>query len=485
MDKRIIFQEKVDKKFGKEKYTILGNYINNKTKIKIRCNVCGYEWETRPDNFMHEIIGCPKCSKKQDYAKIPTAYIIQKGKELYGDKFGYDKTDTFKRNDKNEVQINCNKCGNYFWIRPNLFISNKRYKRGFQCPFCKKIAKEQKLKEKELKKEALEEIKLQRNEQVKKQIEEKFPNFYDFKDYKYEGMNKNIILWHNGEKIKATPNKILNKKEPFVHDIIYDSEYFIQRAKQVHGDRYDYSKTHYVDAITPITIICKKHGEFQQNPSNHLQGANCPQCGIEAIKKKERITTEEFIKKAKKIHGDEYDYSKVKYVNSLTKILIHCNKCGNDFWQYPVVHLSGHGCPICHSSRLEELIRINLKKNNVIFEEQKRLPCIGRKSLDFYLPSKNVAIECQGKQHFNFDCFGGKKGFEIRRKRDTDKFYECKENGINILYLIPEKLLNDNIINNMLYNGIYKKENTFFNVNDLIKYIMNDNILFNESEFNG
>ena len=55
--------------------------------------------------------------------------------------------------------------------------------------------------------------------------------------------------------------------------------------------------------------------------------------------------TENFINKAKKIHGDKYDYSKVEYVNNHTKVCVICPKHG-EFWQRPKPHLSKHGCPI-------------------------------------------------------------------------------------------------------------------------------------------
>ncbi len=122
---------------------------------------------------------------------------------------------------------------------------------------------------------------------------------------------------------------------------------FIKRAREVHGDRYDYSKVRYVDSKTKVCIICKDHGEFLQQPSNHLRGIRCPWCGIEATRVKRTNSVDEFLKSAKAIHGDKYDYSKVVYVNKRTKICIVCPEHG-DFWQSPGKHLSGQGCKKCH-----------------------------------------------------------------------------------------------------------------------------------------
>ena len=123
---------------------------------------------------------------------------------------------------------------------------------------------------------------------------------------------------------------------------------FIEKARKVHGDKYDYSKVVYVNALTKVKIICKMHGEFEQVPSYHLSGNGCQKCG--GTKK---LTIAEFIKRAKKIHGDKYDYSKVVYVNNHKKITIICSNHG-EFEQRPYSHTQGQGCPKCAEiSRLE------------------------------------------------------------------------------------------------------------------------------------
>ena len=121
---------------------------------------------------------------------------------------------------------------------------------------------------------------------------------------------------------------------------------FIAEANKVHGNQYDYSKVSYVDAKSKVIIICPKHGEFQQSPSNHLNGTGCPKCSHERIGKLSRNSKEWFIEKAHEVHGDRYDYSKVEYHDSSQKVCIICKEHG-EFWQLPHAHLKGHGCPIC------------------------------------------------------------------------------------------------------------------------------------------
>ena len=119
------------------------------------------------------------------------------------------------------------------------------------------------------------------------------------------------------------------------------TEIFIERARKVHGDKYDYSKVEYVNKKEKVCIICKEHGCFWQSPSDHIHGYGCPYCG--GTKRK---TTEEFVQQAKFVHKDKYDYSKVAYINGKTKVCIICPEHG-EFWQQPTNHLNGQNCPIC------------------------------------------------------------------------------------------------------------------------------------------
>ena len=150
------------------------------------------------------------------------------------------------------------------------------------------------------------------------------------------------------------------------------TEEFIERAKKVHGDKYDYSKSEYVNNHTKVCITCPEHGEFWQTPENHLDGQGCPKCGI----KKRTLTTEEFINKARKIHGNKYNYSKVKYKNAKEKVCIICPEHG-EFWQVPSYHLSGNGCPECG--------KINCRKKTQLSQDEviKHFEMIHNKRYDY------------------------------------------------------------------------------------------------------
>lgn len=180
----------------------------------------------------------------------------------------------------------------------------------------------------------------------------------------------------------------------------YNTDEFIEKSKQTYGDKYDYSKVDYTNSQIKVCIICCKHGEFWQKPSEHLQGYGCPICGGT-----QKLTLCQFIERAKEKHGNKYDYSNANYINNGTKIEIRCKVCGNNFWQTPRDHSNGKGCPKCKQSHLENEVSNLLDINHVYYEVQKRFSWLGRQSFDFYLPMYNIAIECQGEQHFEVTRF--------------------------------------------------------------------------------
>jgi len=130
------------------------------------------------------------------------------------------------------------------------------------------------------------------------------------------------------------------------------SEGFIIRATTKHSGKYDYSKVEYLSSTIKVVIVCREHGDFTQSPNSHLSGVGCPVCSGNSKSNVDRFTTKANLK-----HKNRYDYSKVKYVNAFTNVLIICNKHG-EFWQKPNSHLSGYGCKKCG---LEQ----SYKKNNM------------------------------------------------------------------------------------------------------------------------
>lgn len=256
-----------------------------------------------------------------------------------------------------------------------------------------------------------------------------------------------------GHEWEATPNNLLRgrgcpkcKFTKISKIKLKSKDKFVEEANIIHNFKYDYSKFNYVSSHIKGIVICPIHGEFEVSPANHLSGKNCPKCALENRKKLRSSTTEEFIEKAKQIHGNKYDYSKVNYKNSYTKVLIICHNKNSqgikhgEFLQDPSNHLSGSGCPKCKQSHGEAFISNYLKANKIDFVTQysinidSSINSSGKAYIDFYIPSKNLFIEYNGEQHYILKRhFGGEIDFNRQQKRDEFVRYYCKENNIRLL----------------------------------------------------
>lgn len=148
------------------------------------------------------------------------------------------------------------------------------------------------------------------------------------------------------------------------------TEDFIKRAKEVHGDRYDYSESVYVNSREKVTIICPDHGPFKQRPSHHTNGSGCPACGDVSISKTLTRSTGEFVDLAMKKHTNPtYDYSESEYVNSMTPVVIICPHHGR-FSQLPNSHLQGNGCPSCGKNKIKSTIRVPFESFSLLNDKE-------------------------------------------------------------------------------------------------------------------
>lgn len=134
-------------------------------------------------------------------------------------------------------------------------------------------------------------------------------------------------------------------------------EKFIKKALNIHSGRYGYDLVEYTDAVTPVKIICPNHGVFLQSPKQHLKTFGCRECSSERRGLSRRLTKQEFVRRCREVHGEQYGYEKVKYENTRSKIEIFCYSHMGYFVQKAGKHLSGQGCGICggnHSYSTQE-----------------------------------------------------------------------------------------------------------------------------------
>ena len=324
MSRKLTTEEFVEKAKGihgdKYDYSKV-EYKNAKTKVIIICPV-HREFEQDPSNHLHGH-GCPKCKSIaiSDRSRKTIEDFIKVAREVHGDKYDYSKV--YYNGSKEKVCIICPNHGEFFQ-RPGDHIN------GRGCPRCGGTTK---LTE----------------ERFIRKAREVHGDKYDYSKVEYKNITTKvcIICPDHGEFYQIPNSHIRGSgcsecgKLKSIDGRIYTKGIFIKKAREVHGDKYDYSKVEYKNSATKVCIICPDHGEFYQKSNSHLQGQGCPRCGGS-----EKLNTEEFVKKAREVHGDKYDYSKVEYKNSATKVCIICPDHG-EFYQIPSNHLGSQGCSKC------------------------------------------------------------------------------------------------------------------------------------------
>jgi len=300
-----------------------------------------------------------------------------------------------------------------------------------------------------------------RNKITEERIKCKFGDIYDYSKLNYIDINSKItiICPEHGE-FQIFPRNYLKSKVGCpkcahkikgMNKIKKNSKVFVIKAKDVHKNKYDYSKVEYKGAHNKVCIICPEHGEFWQTPSAHLYGQGCPTCAKIKAKESQIKNTDWFLKQAKIVHGDRYDYSKSNYKGSFEKIEIICPVHGS-FWQTSASHLSGCGCPKCKNKSQSELftrLKCVFFKEHIEYEASPKW--LNGQFFDIYFPKYNVAIEYNGIQHYEpRDQFGGINEYHKTIERDRLKIQKCKDNNCKLFILKYDycqkdfiKLIND------------------------------------------
>lgn len=371
--------------------------------------------------------------------KLTIEEFINKARNVHGDKYDYSKV-VYKDN-KTKVCIICHTHGE-FYQRPNDHMN------GNGCPICSGRTKNT-------------------TEEFVKKAKYVHNNYFDYGKTEYVSANKKITVTcpiHGDFNVKANNHLTGHNcpkcsNEGITHVITklptngnntrkITQEDAVARIHDMFGNKYKTDEVKYINNVTKIKLYCietdeygVEHGVFYITPSHLFSGQGCPKCG-----KNHRLTTEEFIQRSNLIHDNTYCYDKSVYKSTHRNLTITCPVHG-DFRQSPANHLRGQGCPKCDISLLENEIYEALIKNNINFVQQTTFTWLRYEKnlfLDFYLPDYNIAIECQGEQHFRPVSFSRKMNgetlFIINKKRDTIKHDLCVEHGIDILYYSKTKI---------------------------------------------
>lgn len=180
---------------------------------------------------------------------------------------------------------------------------------------------------------------------------------------------------------------MLKKKIPCISSAINKTEYFINQANEIHGNKYDYSKSIFEKFNKKVKIICKIHGEFLQSPNSHLSGCGCNKCSTISTKIKNKLSTEKFINKASIKHNNFFSYQNAQYISCYSPVIVTCPIHG-DFKINAYVHLHGQGCKKCGYLRTSILRKQDLNGWSYTIWEKKGLKSKRFDSFKVYI------IEC-------------------------------------------------------------------------------------------
>ena len=349
--------------------------------------------------------------------------FIERAKKIHNNKYDYSKVEY--TNNRTKVCIICPEHGE-FWQRPDKHL------KGQGCPQCGGTIKSNT------------ELFIEKAKGIHGEK-------YNYSKVNYTTAHEKvcIICPEHGEFWQTPHNHLKGQGCPkCANHVEISKEEFLKRAKKVHGDKYDYSKINYINFTTEVEIICPIHGSFWQKPVYHIHNRGCPICGNKSIGKKLSMGKDEFIEKAKKIHGDKYDYSKVEYKNQLEKVCIICPEHG-EFWQSPGNHLSGEGCPTCgngnHSSKMELEINDFINSLGIKTETSVRSILDDGYEIDIFIPLFKIGIECDGL-YWHSEKFKD-------NSYHLNKTKECFEKGIRLIHIFEDEWIYKRpILESMLKN---------------------------------
>lgn len=296
------------------------DYQGPQVPIEVVCRVHG-SFFPRPGNHIRAASGCPECNPLK-----PTqlATFLERAAAAHGDRYDYSRV--VYQGVQKPVEIICPVHGP-FWQAP---ISHTQ---GRGCVACG----------------AAQCVRRKDTAWFIARARERHGDRYDYSEAQYHNSQSLITIGcptHGPFQQKAAYHLAGNGCAACAGLQPIDATTFLKRARACHGDRYDYSQVNYQGWSQPVTILCRKHGPFDQVAKTHATGSNCPACvGLLPI------TWDDFMTRARAIHGDRYDYAQVRLTNVSTPVTMLCPEHG-PFEQRPTDHLNQkQGCPACAGHR--------------------------------------------------------------------------------------------------------------------------------------
>lgn len=287
-------------------------------------------------------------------------------------------------------------------------------------------------------------------------------NRYDYSKVEYvNNKTKVCIICPDHGEFWQIPSDHLNGKgcPQCAGNVRYDKDTFVEKAKIIHNDRYDYSKVQYVNAHTKVCIICPEHGEFWQTPQKHLAGQGCPKCAGNV-----HLDNDKFIEASRQIHSGKYDYSNVNYENNHSKVSIICPTHG-EFWQMPINHLRGCGCPKCGCSTTSKNEEEIMEFLGIDGYELHNRDILNGREIDIYIPSLKLGIEYDGLR-WHSEIFNKDTNYHLLKTE------ECERQGIRLIHIFEDEWqYKRDIVKSRLLNLIGKTPNKIYARKCIIKEV--------------
>lgn len=226
----------------------------------------------------------------------------------------------------------------------------------------------------------------------------------------------------------------------------------LKKMREAHGELYRYNETTFTSVTKDISIICKEHGQFQQTPRAHYRGSGCPSCNNES----KRFTADEFVARAREVHGDSFNYPNLEYVTTAHHINAVCKKCNKEFKQLGYIHLGGHGCPHCCLviSKPHQAILDLLSGWGVPLVANDRKVLNGYE-IDILIPDLKIGIEMHGV----FFHQSSRVGANAHR----DKWKRAKDAGYQLIQVFEDEWHNKKeIVTSILRHKMGLSNERFF-----------------------
>ena len=392
------------------------------TPVKVVCRRHGAFYPTPANHYLKKPnpSGCPKCSiekRAKDNFESHKASFVTRARKVHGRKYDYTKTNY--TGIVRRLTISCQRHGDFK-------VTAAAHLRGSGCPRCQRENLWQKGGYADF-------VRRARKIHGRK---------YDYeKARERSGAGKVTIVCREHGEFVQLPNTHLNGHgcgkcgiTTLANRFKLTKAEFVRRSKKVHGSKFKYLGG-YKNQYAFMTIRCPVHGTFKQRAIDHMNGHGCKECGVQQRAAGMFLTTEQFVAKARSIHGNRYKYPAPYRRNDLP-IKIVCPKHG-DFRQAPNSHLQGQGCPRCIESLGERMVAAILERHRIKFTPQHRFPdCADTRPLrfDFWLPRHNTTIEYDGPQHFDKNhFFGGAKQYDSTKRRDRIKTAYARKKKIRLI----------------------------------------------------